>query len=108
MHKTIHILKTLDDEDYRRRMGREFNKGEASHALSRLLCFGKEGAMRGREFGDQVHTLGCLSVLHNNVVVWNTLHIGCVVDELRAERQAIDDATLSLTTPLFHQHMNPF
>jgi TnpA family transposase len=30
VQKTIHILKTLDDEDYRRRMGRELNKGEAS------------------------------------------------------------------------------
>src|SRR5215831_17472812 len=47
VHKTIHILRTLDDEEYRRRMGRELNKGEASHDLSRFLCFGKEGALRG-------------------------------------------------------------
>jgi hypothetical protein len=33
-------------------MGRELNKGEASHELSRFLCFAKEGALRGREFGD--------------------------------------------------------
>lgn len=43
----------LDDEDYRRRMARELNKGKASHDLSRFLCFGKEGVLRGREFGDQ-------------------------------------------------------
>jgi TnpA family transposase len=59
IHKTIHILRTLDDEEYRRRMGRELNKGEASHELSRFLCFGKEGALRGREFGDQLHTFSC-------------------------------------------------
>jgi TnpA family transposase len=47
VHKTVHILRTLDDEEYRRRMGRELNKGEASHELSRFLCFGKEGALRG-------------------------------------------------------------
>ena len=57
VHKTVHILKTLDDEEYRRRMGRELNKGEASHDLSRFLCFGKEGAVRGREFGDQIHSI---------------------------------------------------
>ena len=67
----VHILRTLDDEEYRRRMGRELNKGEASHELSRFLCFGKEGALRGREFGDQLHTFSCLSVLHNAVVAWN-------------------------------------
>jgi hypothetical protein len=27
-------------------MGRELNKGEASHELSRFLCFGKEGTLR--------------------------------------------------------------
>jgi hypothetical protein len=41
-------------------MGRELNKGEASHDLSRFLCFGKEDALRGREFGDQLHTFSCL------------------------------------------------
>jgi hypothetical protein len=86
VHKTIHILRTLDDEEYRRRMGRELNKGEASHDLSRFLCFGKEGALRGREFGDQIQTFSCLSVLHNVVVAWNTLHIGPIVGQLRAER----------------------
>jgi TnpA family transposase len=37
-------------------MGRDLNKGEAFHELSRFLCFGKEGALWGREFGDQLHT----------------------------------------------------
>jgi len=87
VHKTIHILRTLDDEEYRRRMGRELNKGEASHDLSRFFCFGKEGALRGREFGDQLHTFSCLSILHNAVVAWNTLHIGPIVGQLRAEGQ---------------------
>ena len=108
VHKTIHILKTLDDEEYRRRMGRELNKGEASHALSRFLCFGKEGHLRGREFGDQLHTFSCLSVLHNAVVAWNTWHIGRVVEELRVEGHVLDEATLSLTTPLLHKHVNPY
>jgi TnpA family transposase len=43
------MLKTIDDEEYRRRMSRELNKGEASHDLSRFLSVAKEGAMRGRE-----------------------------------------------------------
>jgi hypothetical protein len=84
------------------------NKGEAAHDLSRFLCFGKEGALRGREFGDQIHTFSCLSVLHNAVVAWNTPHVGRVVEELRNQGHPIDDATLSLTTPLFRKHINPF
>ena len=89
-------------------MGRELNKGEASHELSRFLCFGKEGALRGREFGDQLHTFSCLSVLHNAVVAWNMEHIEPVVEQLRAEGQRCDDELLSLTTPLLRRHINPF
>ncbi|MBI1748607.1 MAG: Tn3 family transposase [Acidobacteria bacterium] len=108
VHKTVHILKTLDDEEYRRRMGRELNKGEASHDLSRFLCFGKEGVLRGREFGDQVHTFSSLSILHNAVVAWNMIHIAAIVADLRAEGHPIEDETLSHVTPLMRKHINPF
>lgn len=42
------------------------------------------------------------------MVAWNTLHIGRVVEELRAEGHVLDEATLSLTTPLLHKHVNPY
>ena len=35
--------------------------------------------MRGREFGDQLHTFSRLSILHNTVVAWNTIQIGKIV-----------------------------
>src|ERR1039458_10897858 len=85
VQKTIHILKTLDDEESGRRMGRKLNKGEASHDLSRFLCFGKEGVLRGREFGDQLHTFSCLSVLHNAVVAWNMIQIAKIIAERSEE-----------------------
>ena len=108
VHKTVHILKTLDDEAYRRRMGRELNKGEASHDLSRFLCFGKEGVLRGREFGDQIHTFSCLSILHNAVVAWNMMQMDTIVAQLRTEGHQIADETLSHVTPLMRKHINPF
>jgi hypothetical protein len=33
---------------------------------------------------------------------------GRLVEQLRAEGHTIDDATLALTTPLMHKHLNPF
>ena len=88
-------------------MARELNKGEASHDL-RLLRFGNEGVLRGREFGDQLQTFSCLSVLHNAVVAWNMLQIEDIVNQLRAEGNKIDDETLSHVTPLIRKHINPF
>ncbi len=93
VHKTIHILKTLDDEEYCRQLGRELNNGAAARKLSRFLCGGKEGHLRSREFGDPLYPFGCLSVLHTAVVAWNMLHIGRAVEELRAEWHVRDEAT---------------
>jgi hypothetical protein len=65
VRKTIFVLRFLDDATYRHRIGRELNKGERSHALSRFLFFGKEGAVRGRSFNrdsradGRVRSSGC-------------------------------------------------
>ncbi len=108
VRKTVFVLRFLDDAGYRRHIGQELNKGERSHVLSRFLFFGKEGAVRGRTFQDQVNTFSCLAVLHNAVVVWNTLRIGEVVAQLRAEGHVITDEDLARTSPLLHAHINPF
>lgn len=108
VYKTAFILSYLDDESLRRRIGRELNKGEASHALSRFLCFGKEGMMRGREFEDQLHSFSCLSVLHNAVVAWNTHQLGLLVERLRREGHTIMDVDLVHIAPLMRKHINPF
>ena len=108
VRKTVFILRYLDDAAYRRRIGQELNKGERSHALSRFLFFGKEGAVRGRTFQDQVNTFSCLAVLHNAVVAWNTLRLGEAVTGLRAEGHDIPDQELARTSPLGHAHINPF
>jgi len=104
VRKTVFVLRFLDDAGYRQHIGRELNKGERS----RFLFFGKEGAVRGRTFQDQVNTFSCLAVLHNAVVVWNTLRIGEVVTQLRAEGHVITDEDLARTSPLLHTHINPF
>jgi TnpA family transposase len=106
--RTVHILRTIDEEEYRRRQGRELNKGEAAHDLSRFLFFGKQGELHGRSFDDQLRSFSCLGVLHNAVVAWNIIRIGRLVEQLRAEGHAIDDTTLALTTPLMRKHLNPF
>ena len=106
--RTVPILRTIDEEDYQRRQARELNKGEAAHDLSRFLFFGKQGELRGRSFEDQFRSFSSLGVLHNAVVAWNIIRVGQLVEQLRAEGYVIDDATLALTTPLMHKHLNPF
>lgn len=108
VHKTILILRYVDDEQLRRRARRELNKGESSHDLSRFLCFGKEGRLRGHELEDQLHTFSCLAVLHNAVVAWNTSHLAQLVERLRAEGHGVDERDLAQLSPLMRKHLNPF
>jgi TnpA family transposase len=51
------------------------------HDLSRFLCFGKEGKLRGREFEDQLHSFSCLAILQKAVVAWNLKHTPPGLDE---------------------------
>ena len=51
-----------------------------------------------RQSNVSIRTPSVLTVLHNAMVTWNTLHIGHVVEQLRAEGHTSDDTTLSATT----------
>ncbi len=63
--------------------------------------------MRGRGVEDQVRSFSCLGAMHNAFVAWNTLHVGRVVEQLRAEGHVIEDAMLALTTPLLRRPLHP-
>ena len=47
--KTCFILQWIKSEDYRRRIHRQLNEGEALHALRRFLFFAHEGKVRRRQ-----------------------------------------------------------
>jgi len=49
----------------------------------------------------------CLSLLSNAVLVWNTVHIGRIVDQLRAAGHAVKDEDLARVSPLAHAHVIP-
>ncbi|MBX9667959.1 MAG: transposase [Candidatus Obscuribacterales bacterium] len=82
------ILRCLHDEDFRRLQTKEINKGERSHDLDRFLFFGKQGALRSRDFLDQTHSFSCLAILHNAIVVWNLQQLPAVLDRLKLRGHA--------------------
>ena len=49
--KTLFILRYLESEAYRRRIGVQLNKGEALHALRGFLFFAHQGQVRRRPAG---------------------------------------------------------
>jgi TnpA family transposase len=39
VNKTLYLLNYIDDEDYRRRILTQLNRGECRHAVARAICY---------------------------------------------------------------------
>ncbi len=80
--KTIHILRYLHDAKLRARVQLQRNRGESRHNLARRLFFANRGAFRSGDYAEIMNKVSALSVLSNAVLVWNTVRIGGIVEEL--------------------------
>jgi TnpA family transposase len=84
--KTIFMAHYLDSPAYRRCILIQLNKGEAVQGLRRFLFFDNLGLIRGKDPEAHMNQAGCLNVLANAVVVWNTVYMQATIDHLKAIR----------------------
>jgi TnpA family transposase len=102
------ILRYLSDPELRHRVQLQLNRGEARHELvGRCLFFANRGEFRSGDAEEIMNKASCLSLLSNAVLVWNTLRIGEIVNQLRAAGHAIADQDLARVSPLMHGHVIP-
>lgn len=57
VNKTLYLLHYIDDEDYRRRILTQLNRGEGRHAVARAICYGQRGEIRKQWVAQQSHIL---------------------------------------------------
>jgi TnpA family transposase len=105
INKTIYLLNYINDEEYRRRILTQLNRGEGRHSVARAICHGQRGEIRKRYREGQEDQLGALGLVTNAVVLWNTIYMQAALAHLRqsSNLHAEDEARLS---PLLHQHIN--
>lgn len=60
---------------------------------------------RGGSYEEVMYKASSLSLLSNAVLVWNTVHIAGMVDQLRAAGHDVKDADLARVSPLTHAHI---
>ena len=104
--KTIHTLNFIDDETRRRSTLQQLNLGEGRHSLARDVFHGKRGELYQRYREGQEDQLSALGLVVNMIVLWNTIYMDAVLDQLRAEGFSVlpeDEARLS---PFGHEHIN--
>lgn len=106
INKTLYLLNYVDDEDYRRRILTQLNRGESRHAVARAICHGQRGEIRKRYREGQEDQLGALGLVTNALVLWNTIYMQAALEYLQEQGDEIlidDEARLS---PLSHKHVN--
>ncbi|HIG74801.1 MAG TPA: Tn3 family transposase [Bacteroidetes bacterium] len=106
--KTLHVLRCLESEAHRRRIGAQLNKGERLHQLRAWLTFGGDGKLRRKTEEGQSEQARCLNLVTNAVVVWNTRYIAAVADALRDEGQQVRDEDLTHLSPTRFEHVNRY
>ena len=99
----LYLLNYIDDEEYRRRILIQLNRGEGRHSVARIICHGQRGEIRKRYREGQEDQLGVLGLVTNAVVLWNTIYMQAAIDHLKHDSKEADKARLS---PLLHGHIN--
>jgi TnpA family transposase len=105
--KTTYILRYLHEEDVRRRVQLQLNRGESRHDLARWLFFANQGEFRTGDYEEIMNKASCLSLLSNAVLVWNTVRMGEIVARLRAAGEVVSDEDLARISPLAYAHVIP-
>lgn len=90
VNKTLYLLNYIDDEDYRRRILTQLNRGE----------------IRKRYREGQEDQLGALGLVTNAVVLWNSLYMQEALSHLRSTGETPEDEHIARLSPLMHGHIN--
>ena len=104
--KTIHILTPIDDESKRRRTLTQLNRGEDRHSLARVVFHGKRGELRQHYREGQEDQLGALGLVVNVIVLWNTIYMDAVIEQLRSEAYPLEPEDVGRLSPLMFEHIN--
>lgn len=83
----------------------QLNRGEARHSLARTIFHGKRGELRQRYREGQEDQLGALGLVLNMIVLWNTIYLEAILNQLRKEGYPVRDEDVARLSPLIHDHI---
>ena len=106
LNEPFHLLRSIDDETYRRGILTQLNRGEGRHALAREVFHGRRGELRQRYREGQEDQLGALGLVVNLLVLWNTVYMQAALDQLRTEGYEVKPEDVARLSPLGFGHFN--
>ena len=97
--KTLHVLRVVDDEPYRREIKGMRNLQEGRHDLGRHIFHGRKGELRHGYREGMEDQLGVLGLVLNCVTLWNTVYLDHALDQLRGQGYPVLDADVARLSP---------
>ncbi len=106
--KTLFVLRYLEDDALRRRVHTQLNKGEKLHDLRKFLFFAREGVVSQKYEEGQANQAGCLNLLTNAVIVWNTVYMQATLEAIRQEGYLVQEEDLAHLWPIRFAHIHRY
>jgi TnpA family transposase len=106
--KTQFIMRYYDEVDFRRRINSGLNRMEFFNALARHLFYARRGENWERDMDQQLHRASALLVLANSCVLWNSVRLTEVVQELRTANIHFSPEDFRHVSPYAFEHIIPY
>ena len=106
--RTLHVLRWYANNDDRRRVMRQLNKGEALHDLRAYLMIANKGHLRRKRGEELVNQASCLNLVTNAVIVWNTVYMAAAVAQLKREGYPVNESDLAHIWPSRYEHIHVY
>ncbi|MGH9149413.1 MAG: Tn3 family transposase [Acidimicrobiales bacterium] len=106
--RTLHALRWFTDEAFRRRIGRQLNRGEATNDLRRFIFFANRGAARSPHHDDQTTQAHCHTPVVNACVLSTAGYLEDAVDAEEAEGHEVTDEAKAHLSFAHFETTNPY
>jgi TnpA family transposase len=106
--RTPHALRWFTDEAFRRRIGRQLNRGEALNDLRRFIFFANRGAVRYPHHDDQTTQAHCHTLVVNACILSTTGYLQDAIDAQRADDHPVSDEVIAHLSPAHFEAINPY
>ena len=80
--RSLYLFRYIQEEGLRARMQLQLNRGEGRHQVARRLFFANQGAFQTGDYEEIMNKATCLSLLSNAAVVWNTVQMSRIIEQL--------------------------
>lgn len=81
IHKSLFILRYLDDVALRQAIEKQLNKSESAHRFARAISVGNPRELFEAEKQEQDMAEGCKRLIKNAIICWNYLYLSQKLDE---------------------------